>query len=95
MSQPQPNQDWPAWITAVVAVMTIIGVPLGLLWRRIFASVTRKQFKDYLESRDTLSENRHNANLARFDRLIDDVQDARERLSRMEGEMTGNYGRRT
>lgn len=93
MSQPQPSQDWPAWITAAVAVIGIIGIPLGFLWRRIFGSVTRKEFKEYLLGRDELSTQRHNENRSRLDIIAEDLQDARERMSNIEGRITGQHRR--
>jgi hypothetical protein len=52
-------------------------------------AVSRKDFKEYLEKRDDISETRHNENLRNFKELGMVMSDTRERLCSLEGEITG------
>ena len=82
------TQDkWPDWITATAAVIGIIAAPVGLTMRRLFASVTRKEFKEYLEKRDTLGEQRHQENLGNFRAISEKLTDIHGRVSYIEGKM--------
>lgn len=91
----QPNQDWPAWIEASCASLGIIGVPVGWLIKRVLGSVSRKDFKDYLEARDALSERRHSENLGRLDAIRNEVYASREKIAHLEGAISGSYRRPT
>lgn len=92
------NNEWPDWIAATAAALGIISVPIGWVIKRILGSVTRKEFMEYLkgrdelnERRDAIAEKRHEDNVGRLDTVIDRLSDTRERLSRMEGELTGKH----
>lgn len=54
-------------------------------------TVSRKEFKDYLEARDRLSEDRHQENLDNFRDLFTVSSANGERVARLEGVLTGNH----
>lgn len=87
------NQNIPDWISASGVVLTIIGAPVAWIVKRITGSVSRKEFKEYLEARDKLSEERHTQNLDKLDKLTDAVSGMGQRLSHVEGAMSGSYRR--
>lgn len=95
MSQPTPNQDWPAWIVAVSATVPIAAVPFAWLAKKLSNKVSRKEWEAYLKQRDDLSEARHKENLSNFRTVTAAVNDVGQRISHVEGAMSGTYRRPT
>lgn len=93
MSQ-NPNQDLPGWVVAIVTALAAIAIP-AVIWvtKKVVGSILHDEFKEYLQGRDKLSEDRHNENLANFRTVAKGLTDLGERVSHVEGAMSGTYRR--
>lgn len=92
MSQ-NPNQDWPGWIVAASAAVPVVAIPFVWLSKKLGNKVSRKEWEAYLKQRDDLSEARHLENLANFRTVTAAVTDLGQRISHVEGAMSGTYRR--
>lgn len=53
MSNPNPNQDWPAWATVCLTACSVLLIPaITWLWRKLTGSFSRAEMIAYLKTRD-------------------------------------------
>lgn len=99
MSQPYPNHDWPAWLNFAWGILAI---PLAWAWRWAISRVSRSELETYFKERDRvyddrrdIDDQRYEEKMKRFDQLDKLMGDTRDRVSHIEGSLSGTYRRLT
>lgn len=93
----QPNQDWPGWLNLLWGVLAI---PAAWLWRWLTSRVSREELETLIKgqnavwnARREIDDQRYDEKMKRFDSLDKLVGDTRDRVSHIEGDISGTYRR--
>jgi len=81
------QDNWPAWISAIGAGVVIIVTFLKSFF------VTRGELRESIQDAAKLTDKRHDENLERFGKQDEDLQEIRQVLGRIEGQISGRYPR--
>lgn len=95
----QPNQDWPAWINLL---WMALAVPAAWLWRWLTSRVSRDELESLIkgqnavwDARRVVDDQRYVEKMERFDKLDGLMGETRDRVSHIEGSISGSYRRPT
>lgn len=81
MSQ-QPPQDWSGWANFAWG---LAAPPVIWVYRRLSNAVQREEWRQYLEARDKVSDQRHSDNLDKLEKISDELKSTHGRLCTIEG----------
>lgn len=99
MTQPPANQDWPAWLNLLWGVLAL---PAAWGWRWLTSRVSRDELEGLIkgqnavwDARREIDDQRYQEKIRRFDEIDKVMAETRDRVSHIEGSISGSYRRLT
>ena len=81
--------DWPSWITAIGAIVSVVAAGIVMLLKAIF--VTNRQLRELVKGIEETRAEQHQENLANFRMLFDRMGKVEQSQARTEGMLSGRY----